>query len=214
MKTATIDTAALWAGTISTWQDGDIFRETNTDTVTDSIADRLGYLKTKADAAGYIAAANTWTGENTFTTVASVTDFVVGGDGDMTVAAAATFNSTATFNSEVSAANVLLTGVVGPSYETLADSAASLSNVLVHRVPTLTANRVYTLPAGSDYQLALIVRNRTADAFTATLQTSTPTTLGVISASSAGWILVQKKPASVWVVVAWGGTVTSLDTTV
>ena len=66
MKSYTIDTAAAWVGTIQTWQDGDVFRETNLDTITDSIADRLGYLKTKADAAGYLAAASqTWTGLQT-----------------------------------------------------------------------------------------------------------------------------------------------------
>jgi hypothetical protein len=54
---------------------------------------------------------------------------------------------------------------------------------------------------------------RTADAFTATLQDPTgPTTLGVISASSAGWIEVEANGAA-WKVVGWGGTVTSLSTT-
>lgn len=217
MKSVTIPTgtSVAWSGTFRSFVDGDIFRESNIDLNAGDLADRLAYLKDKADAAGYLATANAWTGENTFTTEASVTDFIVDGDGEMTVNASAQFNAAANFASEVATSGgLLLSGYLAAGIETLADAPATLSNVLVHRVPTLTANRVYTLPTGTDGQLALFIRPRTADAYTATLQNPAATTMGVISASNSGWILCVKKPASVWVVAAYGGTVTSVDTTV
>ena len=223
MKATTIDTAALWAGTISTWQDGDIFRETNTDIVSESIGDRLGYLKAKADVAGYLAADQTWAGSNTFDTgVADTTTFA----GDNAVVFNTSVDVNSTFHSVDNAAldgetslngAAYATGLFGISTADTTDADATLSTMTVQRVPTLTGNRVYTLPAPTyPGQLCLLIRNRTADAFTATLQTATPTTLGVVSASSAGWILAQAKniTATGWRLVAWGGTVTSLDTTV
>lgn len=64
MKTLPIDTGAAWAGTVSTFVDGDVFRETNIDTCVDSIADRLGYLKTTVDGKASVGSNNVWTGTN------------------------------------------------------------------------------------------------------------------------------------------------------
>lgn len=213
MKTATIDTAALWAGTISTFQDGDIFRETNIDTMVDSIGDRLGYLKAKADAAAYVAADNTFTGNNTFTTASGGDDLTVGGDGELIVNVGATMNGAMNIASAAFTGRIEIGAEFNSAPNVLADAAATCSAVLFQRVPTLTANRVYTLPAGSAGDLALMTRSGT-EAFTATLQDPTgSTTVGVVSSGASGWILAQKRGSN-WVAVAWGGTVTSIRTTV
>jgi hypothetical protein len=213
MKTATIDTAALWAGTISTFQDGDIFRETNIDTMVDSIGDRLGYLKAKADAAAYVAADNTFTGNNTFTTASGGDDLTVGGDGELIVNVGATMNGAMAIASAAFTGRIEIDAEFNPGSNVLADAAATCSAVLFQRVPTLTANRVYTLPAGSDGDLAVLTRSGT-EAFTATLQDPTgSTTVGVISSGASGWIAAQKRGSN-WVAVMWGGTVASIRTTV
>ncbi len=213
MKTATIDTAALWAGTISTFQDGDIFRETNIDTMIDSIGDRLGYLKAKADAAAYVAADNTFTGNNTFTTASGGDDLTVGGDGELIVNVGATMNGAMAIASAAFTGRIEIDAEFNPGSNVLADAAATCSAVLFQRVPTLTANRVYTLPAGSDGDLAVLTRSGT-EAFTATLQDPTgSTTVGVISSGASGWIAAQKRGSN-WVAVMWGGTVASIRTTV
>src|SRR3972149_6424632 len=67
MKAYTIDLGAAWAATIETFQDGNVFRETNIDLMADSIADRLGYLKAQSDT--FVAVGDnpvTWTGEHIF----------------------------------------------------------------------------------------------------------------------------------------------------
>ena len=219
MKSVTIPTgvATAWSGTFRSFVDGDIFRESNIDLNAGDIAERLAYLKDRADIAVTTTGTQTITGIKTFNTDAG--PLTITGVDDFACAATATFGAAVAFNAEVAANdNLLAAAAFGISTETLADAAAALSAAaVVHRVPTLTANRVYTLPATvtAEGQLMFIVRNRTADAFTVTLQTSGATTIGVISASSAGWILVRGTTSgNTWRLVAWGGTVTSLDTTV
>lgn len=214
MKTTTIDTAAAWAGTIATIQDGDPASEANMDLVSDSIGDRLGYLKTKADGAAYLAAATqTFTGAAVWSGAATVT---IDPDGaNDIVADDVRFNSTATSSLVLQAAsNGGLYGAIWIDVITLTDANQSLSELadLEYRVPQLTANREYTLPGGG------------------------VTTLGVIDASAAGWIefrhssgvgkllftrprsadafTVTFKGSSSWKVSRWGGTVSSLSATV
>lgn len=85
------------------------------------------------------------------------------------------------------------------------------------RVPQVTGTRIYTLPtpwiAG---QRIKISRLRTADAFTVTLRTAGGIVLGTISSSASGWIEGYAKTtgAESWVTSSFGGTVTSLLTTV
>ena len=219
MKSVTIPTgvATAWSGTFRSFVDGDIFRESNIDLNAGDLAERLAYLKDRADIAVTTTGTQTITGIKTFNVDAG--DLTVTGASDFRCEATATFIGTVGFSSEVSASdNLLAAAAFGLSTETLADAAASLSaTAVVHRVPTLTSNRVYTLPATvtAEGQLMILVRNRTADAFTATLQTSAAVTLGIVSASNAGWILVRGTTSgNTWRVVAWGGTVTSIDTTV
>lgn len=95
MKNITINTGASWSGTIPSWQDGDKFRETNTDTVSTAIADRLGYLKTLADGAVTIGASPTWLGTHTFGTTNTTTGNVT--TANITTANIATANVT-TYN--------------------------------------------------------------------------------------------------------------------
>mgnify|MGYP000031138403 CR=1 FL=1 len=214
MKSYTIDTAAAWVGTIQTWQDGDVFRESNLDLMADSIADRLGYLKTKADGAAYLAAASqTFTGLQTISGVAGGVNIT--GDVGLSV------TQTASFLSDIDVTGTAICNVVAAQTElrlpiaTLPDANATISCFGRNRVPQLTANRSYTLPGGGVATLAVIsvsaagwvefqdsngnclrvTRSRTADAFTVT----------ILGTAGSG--------ANQWRVTAWGGTVTSLDTT-
>ncbi len=214
MKNVSINLAAAWDTFIRSFQDGNIFRESNIDLATGDIADRLGYLKNKADLAGYLAGTNVWTAANEFQSTVTVTG---GNDVDLTDAVLQAGNSN--FAGEAEFDDVVhMQGGVAFNLTTLADANATLAaSTYEHRVPTLTANRVYTLPATTglnDGHKILMARLRTADAFTATLQDPTgPTTLGIVSASTAGYIVATKKGSS-WVVSQWGGTLTSLLTSV
>lgn len=220
MKTTTIDTAAAWAGTIATIQDGDPASEANMDLVSDSIGDRLGYLKTKADGAAYLAAAaQTFTGSAVWDAANVITI-----DPDGTYGLELSSGADALFSGNVEAVgtvalqgavSITSTGTLLRDIQTLADASAAMSGTYEHRVPQLTANRSYTLPGGGGSTLAVIsasaagwvelvrgdgwhlrvVRSRTADAFTVTI-------LGTVGSGAAQWR-----------VSAWGGTVTSLDTT-
>lgn len=229
MKTITINTGAAWGASVSSWQDGDIFRETNADTVSTSFADRLGYLKAQSDASGKLAADQTWAGSNEFDTGTGVgaKTISVTGDGDFALENGGGLRvATGTEGVRASSSEFVVKPLCeaifeGPirldgnsfsaSQETLADANASLTGVLIHRVPQLTANRTYTLPSGTLGQLSLLKRTRTADAFTAALNDGVGA-IGTISASSAGWILAMCTAGTTWVVVAWGGTVTGIST--
>lgn len=223
MKNLTISLLAAWGASIRSFVDGDLFRESTLDLLWGDLADRLGYLKTAVDGKPSLASNNTWTGDNTFDTgTGPYSNFIVTGDNG------ATFNTPLVCNSSFNSANnasmqgetgfsgyTHIDGTLALSSENLGDANANVGQVVIHRVPQLTANRAYTLPAlGAGYHdkdIHVIVRMRTADAFTVTVQDATPTTLGVISASAAGWIAVQYN--SGWKVIAWGGTVTGLSTT-
>ncbi len=103
-------------------------------------------------------------------------------------------------------------------YTLLADSDVAIDvDTYEARVPQVTGTRIYTLPtpwiAG---QRIKISRLRTADAFTVTLRTAGGIVLGTISSSASGWIEGYAKTtgAESWVTSSFGGTVTSLLTTV
>lgn len=101
--------------------------------------------------------------------------------------------------------------------ETLADSAGVTLglNIFESRVTALTtANRTYLLPVPQILgQRRRFVRPRTADGFTATLQTPGGIVMGTIPAMSQGWIEVVAKglTAESWVVSAWGGAAASIS---
>lgn len=226
MKTVSLNLAASAPTGISSFQDGDIFRESIIDLQAASLADALGWLKAQALAAGYLAADQTWTGSNTFATGTGggTKTIAITGDGDFNVERIRV--ATGTDGGAWDASTFVVKGAVEATFEcvplfaaglaaeseTVADAAASLTGVLIHRVPQLTANRVYTLPSGAPGQLALIKRTRTADAFTVTLNDGGGA-IAQISASAAGWILAMCTTTTTWVVLAWGGTVVSISTT-
>lgn len=225
MKTYTMDTAAAWVATIDTFQDGDVFRETNIDTMVESIGDRLGYLKTAADAAVEVGDTPTWTGLHTWAGAAA--GIVITGDeglttGTLTCDGTSTLaNLVASDAAEFQSTIDLATGnsVILWREGFGSDAAQSVSTTSdVVWVPQITANRIYTLSdvaAGKQGARIRIVRNRTADAFTLTVSRSDATVLGVISASNAGWIeCMWTDFQEHWVVCGWGGTVTSLNTDV
>jgi hypothetical protein len=215
MKSIVINLLAAWGANISSFQDGDVFRESNIDTSMGSIADRLGYLKTTVDSKAAVAANNTWTGNNEFNTDAGT--FQVTGSGDMQVETPALLNGTlsvfgvAEFNDETTFSGGIALGV-----EALGDAAEAIDATTYHaRVPAVTAARTYTLPSTVGLQDGHTVKVTRVDtaAFAITIQDPTgPTTVGQITSGAAGWIEFVKR-GSAWRVSAWGGTVTSLSTT-
>jgi hypothetical protein len=224
MKTLPIDTAAAWAGTLSTIQDGDPASEASMDLVVDSIGDRLGYLKTNVDGAFLLSSASLRT---------------VSGAGQVVFATSlgVAFDAPATFNGAGSAitlpAGKLLSidnaarltcaagsiasfqGGFGASYETLGDVDSTLGLAYESRVPVLTGNRSYALYAQSTYSaLGAPLRKRVSKASTSahsvTITSPASGTLAVISGGNhQGWVDLVASPSvdGEWRVSAWGGEV-------
>lgn len=219
MKSYTIDTAAAWSGSITTWQDGDVFRETNTDAVTDSIGDRLGYLKTKADGAAYLAAASqTFSGVATWAGASS--GVVVSGDlgltvGTFDVGGTATFSDVVDFNAGpvTFASAPVFNGGLKADYSTLSDADTTIGTPtkFEYRVPTLTANRSYGLD-GTANTLAII--SASSQGWVELVHSTTKQRVRVVRMRTAdAFTVTVKGTAGTWRIAAWGGSVTSLDTT-
>lgn len=228
MKSLVINLLAGWVGTVRSFIDGDIFRETNIDLSMGDVADRLGYLKTKADGSVQLATANAITGNNTH---AGTETF----NGQATFNSTSSFNDDASFNSSVDVSATLnsntlaqfqgelrlvgafanLNGVVRFVPETLANADSVIgANTFFARVPQITVNRIYTLPAAiGDGQIVVLSRVRTADAFSVTLNTPAAVTVGVIPASQAGW-LVAEYQGGVWKALLFSSNITSILATV
>lgn len=208
MKSTTINTAASWAGTIQSFVDGDQFRESNLDLSANSIADRLGYLKAQADISAKTNAANTFTNANTFNT--DTHDLTLTGAGDVKITAGLLDVNT---NSAFRAPHVCemqgtlkLLAEFGITSTVLPDASGTIpAGVMLCRVPAITGNRTYTLPAvgASDNRLVLLTRSGT-EMFSVTLATG----IGSLSAGAAGWILVGVRAAA-WKAIAWSSTWTA-----
>lgn len=223
MKNVTINTAAAWVTTFRSWVDGDIFRESNTDLAAGDLADRLGYLKAQEALSAKLAADQTFTGSNTFAGGATET-FSVTGD---TAAEFAAVN----VNSSFSALDeVNLTGpvtVIGDAEfqaeltlagylnlndtTTLADANATIATALA-RVPTLTADRVYTLPGAVNGRVVILTRPAGSGAFYARLNDPSANEIGRVPASTAGWIVAHVS-GGVWKAAMWSSTATNIATT-
>ena len=204
MKTITINLGAGWGATIRAIQNGDELDEANlADIISQDVADRLGWMKTAVDAKPDLSDNNTWTGLTVF-------DRSAGG-----YLAAVNVIGELTFGDGGGGADDYRSGLLHREY-VLPDSTTSIQPIAeTFVVPQITANRVYTLsaPGGNYGRRVRIVRRRTADAFTVTVGGGT--TQAIISASAQGWVdLEWSSGASDWRVVGWGGTVTSIDTTV
>ena len=203
MKTITINTAAVWSGGVSSWQDGDIFRESFTDTWTTSIADRIGYLKAQSDVTVKLTGSQTVAGDKT---LSGITTF----DGQVVANNFVTFHDTLQFDANADAG-------IRYRFANGTDAAQNLTTAYdAYRVPGIGANRVWTVmntPTPPTGRRLRVTRSRTADAFSLTLQREDTTTLAVFAASQQGWVELVYTSGG-WKVEAWGGTVSSVNTDV
>ena len=218
MKNVTINTAAAWVTTVRTFQDGDVFRESNIDLAAGDVADRLGYLKNALDAKAGLAADNTFTGANTFDDSINVDGDVIASGalegGNATLTGALAVGADLSFSSSSSAG-------VKSRYMTGAVAADTITAAYDHvRVPTLTASRVWTVeddPAPRDGATIEFYRPG-SDAFTLTIRRETAlggvTTLGVLNSAAPGtWLKILFKSGH-WVVAGQSSDVSSLAATV
>lgn len=225
MKTIAIDdTGATWDPVLMTWTDGEIFRETRTDLVSENIAEHLGYLKEQEVASAKLTGSNNFTGDNVFDTGTGPSKiFRVTGDWGAEFVTPVTASS-ATFSGQVSFADRAVVSGGGGVLEilglleffsaTLADANATIAS-LVARVPQTTANRVYTLPTGSAGQVCFVVRARASDAHTITIQDPSGSVVqGVMPVSAASWMVLCCNAATSWRPLLWAANVTSILATV
>lgn len=218
MKTTAIDTAAVWGANLSTWQNGDTFNEANADTVVDTIGDRLGYLKTALDAKAGTGTANTFTEAQEIDDALTVNGdaFFLGAveTGAIVTSGSVTVNGALEFDASSS------DGVV-TRYMTGSDAAATITAAYDEvRVPTLTANRIWTVeddPAPRDGARIRFYRASNLDAYTLTIRRETAvsgvTTLGVLNASAVTWLEICFQSGR-WVVSGWSNDVSSIASTV
>lgn len=213
-KSLTIDTAAVWAGTLTVPADGDTWQETQTDIYWGTIGARLGYLKAGLDGVVTLGGFNTWTSGNTFTSVVQFDDDVLlYGSTEALALSCSSFavGSGGTFNSEtpLTFAGTASVAFRGYSVNTTVNLSAEYDTC---SVGTIAGNIVLTLPAGFAGKRYRITRNRTADAFTVTVNNPSAVAMGTISANAAGWLEFERIGAN-WILIGYGGTVTSLSTT-
>jgi hypothetical protein len=213
MKNVTINTAAAWAASFRSFQDGDIFRESNIDLNAGDLADRLGYLKATVDNAMLLTGNQTAAGNKTFsgaTTMSGGLD-ITGGDLNFSGAGSVTIDRPIEINEALTQngfAQLLAQVQFGMDFP--ADSNATFAaGKTMHRLPALTGNRVYTLPSGTSGQIKIITRGATTGAFTATINDGSRT-LAVIPASTQGWIVVVCQGGTVWNNVLWSSALTSV----
>ena len=227
-KLLTIDTAAPWAGTVITITNGDPASEATIDAVMDSIADRLGYLKTRSEdslrlVSGSVQAL-TGAGSidfsrplnlNALVALNSALGMVVNGGSGLSVASGAFLAVDGLIN---------VTGALASEYQVLPDANASITmGFFEHRVPALTAARIYTLPnvaslpfgAGPRYRLRVskldISTNHQANIID-------PTGANMITLGSGvdrrGWAEFVTSATGEWRVSAWGGDTSSFSSRV
>ena len=222
-KALTIDTAAAWAGTITTIQDGDPASEATMDLVMDSVADRLGYLKTREANAFPLASATTRTVSglgttdfssavnlNALTSINGALGLVVNTGSSVSISSGALLAHAGLLN---------LTGSMAASYALLPDANATITMVFESRVPVITANRTYTLPsvaalpfgAGPRYR----IRITKADNANHQALIVEPVALGLLAALGStnpyqGWVEFVANALGEWRVSAWGGSASAI----
>ncbi len=214
MKNVTINTAAAWAGTFRSYQDGDIFRESNIDLSAGDLADRLGYLKATVDGKPGLADNNTWTGTQTFNNVVTFTGTVQQtGNPDFQLSGSPLEIGNIVCDGDISFpadddSGVSRRIVTGSDANATIDAAADEI-----RVPTLTANRTWTFNAVGPRPGALvrIIRNSNLDAFTLTVKRGDGTTIAVFAASTATF--AEFSYTSKWVTGATGSGISAYANT-
>lgn len=205
MKSVSINTGASEPTAIQSFQDGDIFRESNIDLQAASLADALGWLKAQLALKATLSGANTWTSFQTFQP-----DGAWGSE-----------PLSALFYREVR----LVTYATSPTEAatagfiqrviTMADANETWNPVAeIFLVPQNAAARTYKFnsPSGGASRKIKIVRPRSVDAFAVTIQDGSSVTMGIISSSEAGFIELTYDTTSAqgWIVTGYGGVVTSL----
>lgn len=223
MKNLTIDTAAAWAGTLTTIQDGDAASEATMDQVVDTIGDRLGALKTAAD--GKLSLAS-----NTDQTLSGTGDIVLSSGKEIIAGSSSilTLSSNGLSIGQSAINNVNALGQLRINYlgelklfdgsnftlqsQVLPDADGTISYSPVSRVPTLTSNRTYTLTFIAVFgSVVRIVRTVTSN-HSVTINGGASGTIAVIPANSQGWVECINAGGGTadWRVLEWGGTVTSI----
>lgn len=211
MKLITINLAASWAGTIETFQDGDYLRELNFDSIFNKVGDRLGWLKTAVDGKATLSGNNTWTGFQRIEPTGSPWPNPAVG--------LIVYRSIRFANNETTTAEAAVSGIEwrairlnGAADETKSPSAETFI------VPQTTGNRIYkfNIPSGGMHFRFKIVRPRTADAHTITIQNAAGSkTYAIISASSRGIVeLTYDSTLADYIVTGAEGGVTSISTDV
>lgn len=209
MKNLTINLAAAWDTFISTFQDGDVFRESQIDISMGTIANRLGWLKTALEAKPDLADNNNWTGVNTF----------VPSSGNLSLIL---YREVAFIATGVSPTEAARSGLMRRT-RTLPDASgteAPDADTLV--VPVLTTNnKTYTIGnhTGNDGRTIRVFRPGPNNTFSATLRDSAGTTICVFPADASdamAWVDIEfsalKSP--MWLPRGHGGKTTSLSNTI
>lgn len=216
MKTIAINLAAAWAATISSFQDGDVFRESQIDISMGTVADRLGYLKNAVD--GKVAAGDnvTWTGTHNFSnTTVTITNGTWQGAGapDLLFSGSTLEIGSVSVDGEIGINTAAGSGIIS-RFIAGNDAAATINDAYdEYRIPTLSGNRVWTMghTAGNvprDGARVLVSRSA-AGANSLTLQREDTTTLAVIPAAAAGW--VELLFTTKWIVSRCSANCTSVN---
>lgn len=222
MKNLTIDTAAAWAGTLTTIQDGDAASEATMDQVVDTIGDRLGALKTAADGKLSLASNTDQTLSGTGDIILSSGKEIIAGSSSILTLSSnglsigqsgrLDINALGQLRIQSSGEFVLLQGsrFVLQS-QILADADVGITSYPVSRIPALTSNRTYSLPLGNNGDVLRVVRTVTTN-HSVTITGGASGTVAVIPANSQGWVefINAGNGFADWRVLQWGGTVTSI----
>lgn len=221
MKNLTIDTAAAWAGTLTTIQDGDAASEATMDQVVDTIGDRLGALKTAADGKLSIASNTDQTLSGTGGIVLSSGKEIIAGSSSILTLSSSGLSIGQFATNNVNALGQLRINSNGSfqlypgsrfeiSSQILPDADANVGSYPVSRVPALTSNRTYSLPLANPGEVIRIVRTITTN-HSVTFTSGGVGTVAVIAANSQGWVeFINASSGADWRVLQWGGTVTSI----
>lgn len=208
MKTIVIDLGAAWDINLKTWQNGDKFREPQTDEVSEDIGNKFGFLKTYADGkASLDGASNVWQGTQVIQPLSGGT--LVG----LTLYREMHFVDSGTSPAEATRAGLHYRETV------LTDANVTLNpDADVFIVPQITANRTYKFAGygGNDGRRIRVVRPRTADAFTVTIQDGGSVTACVFPSSAAAWVDLEyralKSPS--WLPRGFSDNLTSMSVVV
>ena len=142
------------------------------------------------DGAATLAGTNTWTGDNTFDNPVTINDYL-------------SFGSAAQH------------GLDHREYVLTDTDETAIVSFDTARVPTITPNRTYRLASTGARRRIVLIRHRTADAYTVTFKDNFAVTIGVVPASQAGFIVVEHDATATpfWRPIMWSSNITCLANT-